>query len=230
MTSAQSTRSANPFTWFARGGWYFAVVLLTAGMFSPVPFAHAATRLRTPLAWLWPVLYTAAVVTLLVLLPPGEAPPSARGDVVGGLLVGLLLASLVHLTVLRRQVWPRDGRPRPAAASAHDDPAVVAALAARIRRAESRTIAATDPLLARELRIGRPDLPRTYDDGGLVDLNSAPAQIIAHTCGIPVDAAQRIVTARVAGGVLFVRVEDAFTWTDVPVELWDRIRDRGVVY
>jgi hypothetical protein len=30
--------------------------------------------------------------------------------------------------------------------------------------------------MTRDLRIGRPDLSRQYDDGGLVDLNTAPVQ------------------------------------------------------
>jgi DNA uptake protein ComE-like DNA-binding protein len=221
MASANSARARNPFTWFAQGGWYFALVLITLGILSPLPFAHAATRLRSPLGWVWPVLYAAAVVGLLAM------PNDPDDNTVGGYIIGLIVVALVHLTFLRRRVWPRNGQ---APAPAHDDPAVAAALAARARREESRRIVATDPLLARELKIGRPDLSRTYDDGGLVDLNTAPPQAVADACGITLEAAQRIVDARTAAGIPFVQVEDAFTWTDVPVEMWDRIRDRGIVY
>jgi DNA uptake protein ComE-like DNA-binding protein len=122
----------------------------------------------------------------------------------------------------RRRLHGRDRRP-----AGGDERAVAAALAARERRAEARRIVERDPALARELRIGRPDLPREYDDGGLVDLNSAPAALIARICDIPRDLADRIVAARAAGAP-FVRVDDAFTFTDIPVELWDRIRDRAV--
>ena len=38
--------------------------------------------------------------------------------------------------------------------------------------------------MARDLRIGRPDLPRHYDDDGLVDVNSAPAETIAKWSGL----------------------------------------------
>jgi len=48
------------------------------------------------------------------------------------------------------------------------DPALAAAIACRQRRQQARQLLANDPGLARELRIGRPDLPRDYDDGGLV--------------------------------------------------------------
>jgi hypothetical protein len=37
---------------------------------------------------------------------------------------------------------------------------------------------APGPVLARELRIGRPDVPRQFDDGGLVDLNHAPVPVL----------------------------------------------------
>lgn len=50
------------------------------------------------------------------------------------------------------------------------DLALTTALAARARRNGARQLASTDPLFARDLRIGRPDLPVTYEDGGLVDI------------------------------------------------------------
>ncbi|WP_433027891.1 helix-hairpin-helix domain-containing protein [Actinomycetospora sp. CA-053990] len=84
------------------------------------------------------------------------------------------------------------------------------------------------PLLAHELRVGRPDLPRSYDDGGLVDLNAAPAQAIARTCGIAPEHAGRIVACRSAAG-RFASVEDVFVWADLPYEIWDHVRDRAVV-
>jgi len=106
------------------------------------------------------------------------------------------------------------------------DPALAAALEARERRADARQIAAQDPLLARDLKIGRPDLPHTYDDGGLVDLNSAPAQAIAAACGLSQTTGEGIVAARPPGG--FMVVDDVFSLAEVPVAAWDVIRDRGV--
>ena len=34
--------------------------------------------------------------------------------------------------------------------------------------------------------------------------------------------------ARQAAG-RFAAVDDVFSWTDLPVEVWDRVRDRGIV-
>ncbi|WP_433287043.1 ComEA family DNA-binding protein [Pseudonocardia sp. CA-142604] len=213
-----------PLRWFAHGGWYLFVVVLSAGTLSFVPFLHAAIRTRKPLAWLWTALYTAAVITLFNL----------TGTVnVGGLALGLMIIAVVHSVVLRQQVWPPRADTQPAPAELHHagppaDPAVAAVLAGRARRDEARRLAATDPLMARELGIGRPDLPRTYDDGGLVDLNSAPAATIANTCGIELAIATLIVNTRTAG-ITFTSVDDVFTLTEIPFPLWDRIRDRAVL-
>jgi len=63
---------------------------------------------------------------------------------------------------------------------------------ARARRADARRLAAVDPPLARELGIGRPNLRRGLDDGGLVELNTAPAAVIAHLCDLPLVVHERI--------------------------------------
>lgn len=203
------------------GLWYYAVLLLSFGILAPLPFAHAAARLGSRLGWLWPVLYAGAVVGLLVASnrsPVGPADSNADSNLVGATLVGLVVVAAVHLTYLRHRVWP------PAVPA---DP-VRAALAARKRRERARRIARRDPLLARDLGIGRPDLAGDYDDGGLVDVNSAPAEVIARICGIELGVAAQIVRAREVAGIPFGRVDDLFTSTDVSVALWDRIRDRAV--
>lgn len=63
------------------------------------------------------------------------------------------------------------------------EPAVQAVLYRRQRRQQAREIAANDPAMALELGIGRPDLARTYDDGGLVDLNNIPADSLVAALG-----------------------------------------------
>lgn len=68
---------------------------------------------------------------------------------------------------------------------------------ARIRlREECRQLALRDPRLAFELAIGRPDLPRQFDDGGLIDVNRAPAGALASLPDIDADLAGQIVTMR----------------------------------
>ncbi|HEX5540523.1 MAG TPA: hypothetical protein VFX60_03005 [Micromonospora sp.] len=76
---------------------------------------------------------------------------------------------------------------------------------------------------------GRLDQQRAYDDGGLVDLNSAPADTIAATCGIPVSAAELIVQAREVRGGAFSDVTEALTVAEIPVQLWDQVKDRAIL-
>jgi hypothetical protein len=182
--------------------------VLSLGILSPAPFAHAAARRGK--GWTWPVVY-AAVVVALVFLAQRDDP----GNTAGAGLIGVIVVAICHLVYLRRQAW----RAEPA-----QDPAVAAALAARARREEARRIVARDRGLARELRIGRPDLTPEFDDGGLVDLATAPAAVIAQVCGIEHDFAERIVAARP-----LTTVDDAFTLSDIPFPLCDRIRERAVV-
>ncbi len=68
----------------------------------------------------------------------------------------------------------------------------------RRRRAEYRRLIRDDINLARSMSVGRPDLQRTYDDGGLLDLNSLSVEILVRS-GVPADEAARIANARQVG-------------------------------
>ncbi|RKS08198.1 helix-hairpin-helix protein [Nocardiopsis sp. Huas11] len=101
---------------------------------------------------------------------------------------------------------PRSDR-RPVAAT---DPNVIAEQQVRRRRrlrAEARGIAASDAGYARELGIGRPDLRRIFDDGALIDINTAPAHVLSCLPGIDGPTARRIVDHRSAYGRLVPAVE-----------------------
>ncbi|WIM97535.1 BTAD domain-containing putative transcriptional regulator [Actinoplanes oblitus] len=63
---------------------------------------------------------------------------------------------------------------------------------ARTRREMARRFAALDPAAAAQAGIGRPDLIRYLDDGGLVDLNNAPPEVLARVPGIGPAEAHRI--------------------------------------
>ncbi|HEY2223209.1 ComEA family DNA-binding protein [Actinomycetospora sp.] len=227
MTAAAPAPSRG--NWFTRGGWWFFVHVLSLGILAVVPFTHAAVRSRRVGHVIAAAVMLAATVLAFVLF--GTADHDAAGKVVGAqsniggtLIIVILLGGLVGLIVMRQQIYGAGAPTAPAAAQ----PAVARALAARRRRDEARQLVASDPLLARELRIGRPDLPRDYDDGGLVDLNSAPAQVVASVCGLEPVQAARIVQARQAAG-RFAAVDDVFSWTELPVDLWNQVRDRAVV-
>ncbi|GDY33350.1 hypothetical protein [Gandjariella thermophila] len=195
--------------------WYFLVPIVTVGLFAFVPFVHAAVRLRRRrVRWL-AALYGA--FTALLFVSVAVAPPVTLGA------IAVTVAACVQLVPLRRAVYGVEP-----AAPADIDPAVAAVMRARERRRKARELVEQDPLLARELHIGRPDLPGDYDDGGLVDLNAAPAEAIARACEIGVDQAHQIVAVRDGAGGLN-GVSDLYLHLDLPPGAWDRIRDRAIV-
>jgi DNA uptake protein ComE-like DNA-binding protein len=212
------------------GRWYFVVTLASLGLLAWVPFVHGARRLHSRSVGRLAAIYIAitAVLGVALALTPADAEGNATGSsgeamsVIGGLaLISVMAMGCVQQATLRRQVYGPT-------TVVQTDPALAAALAARGKRGEARELAARDPLIARELRIGRPDLPRSYDDGGLVDLNTAPVAVIAQVCGLAQETAEAIVTGRETTSG-YLTVDDVLTMVDIPVNAWDRIRDRSVV-
>jgi hypothetical protein len=211
--------------------WYFVVTVFSFGFFAWVPFLHAAVRLGRKSLYVRAAIFAAAAVVVGTLL--SVAPADAAGKVAGAtgnLLVWLALivaiavmaVAWVQQAELRREILRQGSGAR----FDGPEPALAAALAARDRRTEARKLATDDPLIARDLRVGRPDLQRHYDDGGLVDLNNAPADAIASVCGLDADTAEAIVDIRATVGG-FAAVEDV--GAVVPFGAMDRVRDRAVV-
>jgi DNA uptake protein ComE-like DNA-binding protein len=222
-----------PGNWLRNGGWYPLVVLLTFGLGSFIPFAHAGRRLARPGVQAAGSLYTLASFTAFVML--GYQTNVVFAVLAPVLLLGGMVAATSHLVVLSRQMGaptrrtakPRQAKPKKAEQEKRVDPALAKALDARAKRAQARELVAQDPLLAEELHIGRPDLGRTFDDGGLVDINHATAKAMASAFGIkPVDARTIIERRDERGG--FANVDEMLVLVDLPVAAWDRIRDRSI--
>ena len=219
------------------GLWYFAVTIVSVGFLAVVPFAHAARRVRRPGLWRWTALYGAvdvALVALFILTPttaPGQTPTQAAQSIsvtAGLLMFATIIVGCIHLRSVRREAY---GWPKRLAGEAPgvSDPAVAAVLAARARRQEARDLVASDPMMARELHIGRPDLSQSYDDGGLVDLNNAPAPVIARVCELDPATADKIVSVRNQLGGAVSNLDELFVLAELPVTSWDRLRDRAVL-
>ena len=83
---------------------------------------------------------------------------------------------------------------------------------------------ATNPALARDLKIGRPDLPCEYDDGGLVDVNHVPVGVLSSALGLTPIEARDVLAARDKLG-RFVSAEELCEYTQLSPDRVDELRD-----
>jgi DNA-binding SARP family transcriptional activator len=182
-----------------------AVPLLSFGVFSWAAMVFFAVRRRSM------ALGLAAVGYFLLLVVFGlttSDDPNSRWENVAVLALLVSMAGgAVHTALLMSGT--RDRRTEPG----YD---TLRSLELRIRREQALTLLDHHPRIARELRIGRPDLSRVFNDGGLVDINAVPEHILAALPGVTVPQAQRIVAHRQAVGD-FTSVEDLITDGLLPV-------------
>jgi hypothetical protein len=196
-----------------------------------VPFWHAASRLGRPAVRRLAIVYTAAdiyLVTLMILTPPQNPDGSSGNDTIstlGGLSVlAIVIVACIQLKSLRRKVY---SQAIPVVGPPSQDPAISRALEARARREEARRLMTQDPGLARELGIGRPDLGRGYNDGGLVDINTAPADVIAGVCGIDRSFADSIVAGRASRSGGYYNIGELLIDVSLPPDVQDQVRERA---
>jgi hypothetical protein len=124
-------------------------------------------------------------------------------------------------------VAPPPARPRRRQRGDANAQAIAAANMRRELRRQAREHAAEDPALARELRIGRPDLPRQYDDGGLIDVNHVPAPALTMLSGVTPEVAERIVSTRDHVG-RFSSAEELVATADLHPDLTPEIKEYGI--
>jgi DNA uptake protein ComE-like DNA-binding protein len=141
------------------------------------------------------------------------------------ILLTVVLVATLLLIGLRREVYnpsvvalPPDGN-QGAMASVEE---------ARRKRNEARKLAVKDPMMARELAIGRPGSTQRFDDGGLLELNYATVEELSAVCGLPGNLAEEVVASRAALG-RFMHVEDAIVYGQIGEEYAPMIRDRAIV-
>jgi hypothetical protein len=178
------------------------IPLLTFGWGTGVSFAYATFRLRSRSLALPATAYLVASILSFHLVDASTSDSDWHGNVGAVLALGLMAVGTVHSFTLRTRMLGTGRTDSPhfvAQGSAQQQ--IIAAAQARIRqRCDARRIAHSDPILARELGIGRPDLRRRFDDGGLVDVNHATAPSLAMVPGINEELAGRIVQSRQSVG------------------------------
>ena len=130
-------------------------------------------------------------------------------------------------TLDQRQGWSHCRDSAPGCTPPALQPTMAAALADRKLRQQAMAIVAGDPALARELRIGRPDLPRQFDDGGLIDVNHVPEGVLVDRLGLSPAEAARVVDARERLGG-FCSAAELCAFAEVPDASIDVVRERLV--
>ncbi|WP_246251233.1 MULTISPECIES: helix-hairpin-helix domain-containing protein [Actinomadura] len=198
--------------------WAF-VPFLTFGFGTPFSFLYAALRRGSRNLGVTAAGYGIALVGCLALTSSDEVVPVAFGTM---LTMMLWVAGTAHAFAVRSSVFPRE-LPR----NRINQHAIEVAKYRRTLREEARALAAEDPALAHELRIGRPDAPRTYDDGGLVDVNHAPGEIIAALPGMDAELAERVVRLRDTQGP-FVSAEELAVNADLPPDIVPQLSEYSI--
>ena len=112
----------------------------------------------------------------------------------------------------------------PPGAREHNKDAIAEAKDRIERRKEARRLAERDPALARDLHIGRPDVPRDYDDGGLVDVNHVPGAVLAADLGLTPDEVTGVMAARDKLGK-FTSADELCAYTELSPDRVDELRD-----
>jgi hypothetical protein len=168
--------------------------LLTYGVATVAVVGYAGWQLRSrwhlAAAAGYFLLFTGFIIGVQFTDPENTGVVDA---IITPLFVVNWLVGCAHAGWLERRLKVRRSAVEPASPV---DPAVLVAQQRLARRNEARTLLTGNPALAAELRIGRPDLRRQYDEGGLVDINHVPAEMIAWELGIPCLVPDEIVGQR----------------------------------
>jgi hypothetical protein len=149
----------------------------------------------------------------------GGSPTGARADLGGALLLGLWLSGIGVAAYLAFK-----GRSQPETKVL---PGMAVEIERRRQREAYRDMAAADPAMAFNMAVGRPDLPRQYQDGGLVDLNHIPGAQIARWLPVSEEEALRLAAARETLG-RFEGIDDAAVYGELEPATVARLKEFAI--
>ena len=164
--------------------WLWLLVPLgSLGIASFVPPAYFGLRQRRRSGYVWSALLLALIAAFFIV-DPGEGH---RHGTRPGVAVALIMLCWVGGVAVAGAYL----------VSTHDDddPVKIARRQRKLRE-EARALVESDPRLAIEAHIGRPDIAGDHRDGGLVDVNRVPESTLAKLPGIDAALAKRIVSSR----------------------------------
>ena len=205
-----------------RLGWA-SVPVWSLGLLAFAPFLRLAVARRGRKDWAIFIGYVLAVILEIVVL--SVVGNSGRmSDVAGGLVIVLMGGAAVHSYLAFGGDQARAAVAGTATAERLNREALATARSRMERRREAREIASKNPVLGRELRIGRPDLAREYDDGGLVDVNQVPGTFLQSSLGLSPGEAAAVLAARDKIG-RFTSADEVTTYAQLPPDRLDDVRD-----
>lgn len=217
--------------------WLVWLPVWSFGVLAFVSAVGVAVEANSRKTWMWAAGFI--VLDGVAMLAASGADEGADGSPQGfggGVAVAFALAAMVAgpfftLTTAKavaRRRLAQEAELRSPSTRTRNQAALAAAEDARRRRAEAAVLTQTDPQIARELGIGRPDLHSRYDDGGLIDINSAPLSVFVEHLHLSQDDAGEILDARAQLG-RFAQVSDLLTLVHLDPAVFDRIRDRLIL-
>ncbi|MFG3713216.1 BTAD domain-containing putative transcriptional regulator [Micromonospora sp. NPDC047730] len=197
-----------------------ALVLLSFGCLTwLVILAYAAWRRswRLALVGVGYLVVLAVEVAMLDVENPDAEVPGPEAALFLGLAAITWAVGAAHVVLLSRGVWAAlTGGQGSARARAEEE--------RRIRREHARYLLYHYPAARNELRIGRPDLSRTFDDGGLVDVNTVPEVVLAGLPGLTADQCRQIAVDRWLRGP-YASMEELAGRCLLPPTVTDRLRE-----
>lgn len=184
--------------------WWVLASFVPFGWLTFAGFLYAGARARMRLALLLAAVFMATNVAGFVI--PDDA---------GGAVIVLSWLAGIGASVAVAPGWQR----RLISGRLEAERRIAA-------RREARRLAADEPLVARELGVGRPDID-TAEHHHVVDVNSAPTEVIARMPGVTDALAAEIVRVREEIGG-FSSLADLGTMLDLPPGTVEELRERAV--
>jgi DNA uptake protein ComE-like DNA-binding protein len=167
-----------------RGLWVLAA-FVPFGLGAWAGFAYAGARAHVTRWKVYAVLYAVGALAAFIL-PSLVEDDTDASSLAGGLIIAVWVLGIGHSFVARPHYLRR----------VNTIAATMTAAEERLaQRREALELARERPELALELGVGRPDRPGAMD-AGLVDVNSAPPDLIERLPGIDRATARRIVAVR----------------------------------
>jgi DNA uptake protein ComE-like DNA-binding protein len=192
---------------------WWVLASLPLGMTTWIGLLYAGVRARMRSLQVLAGLFFATMVAGFALA--GDRPESSTLEEVAENVIVVNWIAGIGVSIAFVPAWQRRLRSRR-----------VEAETTLAERREAQELARQRPELARELGVGRPDVPRA-EHHGLVDVNSAPASVLARLPGVDDALAVEILRVREELGG-FSSLGDMGAVCDLPASTVEELRDRTV--